>query len=115
MLRAMVADVADAHELETGHNRTGLFFSVFSLASKAGPAVGIGLVLPLLAALGFSAKGTNSPEALEALKYAFALGPAVAHIISAALIWRFPLDQTRHAAIRRALDERAAAQPAPAL
>lgn len=106
MLRAMVADVADAHELETGHNRTGLFFSVFSLATKAGPAIGIGIALPLLAWLGFQPKGTSSPASLEALKYIFALGPAVAHIISAALIWRFPLDQTRHAAIRRALDTR---------
>ncbi|OJU17819.1 MULTISPECIES: MFS transporter [unclassified Sphingomonas] len=108
MLRAMVADVADAHELETGHNRTGLFFSVFSLTTKAGPAIGIGLALPLLAWLGFQPRGHSNAQSLEALKYVFALGPAVAHIISAALIWRFPLDQTRHAAIRRALDRRAA-------
>ncbi|WP_343527055.1 MFS transporter [Sphingomonas sp.] len=114
MLRAMVADVADAHELATGHNRTGLFFSVFSLATKAGPAIGIGLALPLLAWLGFAPKGHSEPGALEALKYVFALGPAAAHIISAALIWHFPLDQTRHAAIRRALDTRAAAIPVQA-
>lgn len=110
MLRAMVADVADHHELETGHNRTGLFFSVFSLATKAGPALGIGIALPLVAWLGFTAKGTNTPGTLEALKYVFALGPALAHAISAAIIWRFPLDEQRHAAIRRALDARAAGQ-----
>ncbi|MCI4654456.1 MFS transporter [Sphingomonas aquatilis] len=114
MLRAMVADVADAHELATGHNRTGLFFSVFSLATKAGPAIGIGLALPLLAWLGFQPKGQSAPAALEALKYVFALGPAAAHIISAALIWHFPLDQTRHAQIRRALDARAATVPVEA-
>jgi glycoside/pentoside/hexuronide:cation symporter, GPH family len=108
MLRAMVADVADAHELETGRNRTGLFFSVFSLATKAGPAVGIGLALPLLAALGFQPKGQSTAASLDALKLVFALGPALAHLVSAALIWRFPLDQTRHAAIRRALDARGA-------
>lgn len=114
MLRAMVADVADAHELATGHNRTGLFFSVFSLATKAGPAIGIGLALPLLAWLGFQPKGQSAPAALDALKYVFALGPAAAHIISAALIWHFPLDQTRHAQIRRALDARAATVPVEA-
>jgi Na+/melibiose symporter-like transporter len=108
MLRAMVADVADAHELETGHNRTGLFFSMFSLASKTGPALGIGLALPLVAWLGFQPKGHNTPAALEALKYVFALGPALAHIVAAALVARFPLDEAAHADIRRALDARAA-------
>lgn len=110
MLRAMVADVADHHELETGHNRTGLFFSVFSLATKAGPALGIGIALPFVAWMGFSPKAANTPEALETLKLVFALGPALAHIVSAALIWRFPLDAQRHATIRRALDARAAGQ-----
>lgn len=108
MLRAMVADVADAHELATGHNRTGLFFSVFSLTAKLGPAIGIGLALPLVAWLGFQPKGHNAPAALEALKYVFALGPALAHIVAAALIARFPLDEAAHADIRRALDARAA-------
>lgn len=110
MLRAMVADVADHHELETGHNRTGLFFSVFSLATKAGPAIGLGIALPFVAWMGFNPKGANTPEALETLKLVFALGPALAHILSAALIWRFPLDAQRHATIRRALDARAAGQ-----
>ncbi|MEG3122386.1 MFS transporter [Sphingomonas sp. GB1N7] len=108
MLRAMVADVADAHELETGHNRTGLFFSVFSLTMKLGPAIGIGLALPLVAWFGFQPKGHSTAEALEALKYVFALGPALAHIIAASLIWRFPLDEAAHTDIRRALDARAA-------
>ncbi|MFW2852582.1 MFS transporter [Sphingomonas sp. TX0543] len=111
MLRAMVADVADAHELDTGHNRTGLFFSVFSLTQKVGPAIGIGLALPLVAWLGFQPKGHSAPQALEALKYVFALGPALAHVIAASIIWRFPLDEAAHADIRRALDTRAASSP----
>jgi Na+/melibiose symporter-like transporter len=103
MLRAMVGDVADVHRVETGHDRTGLFFSVFSLSMKLGPALGIGLALPLVAWLGFSPKAANQPEALEALKYVFALGPAVAHVIAASLIWRFPLDEAAHAGIARTL------------
>lgn len=104
MLRAIVADVADKHRLETGEERTGLFFSVFSLAGKAGPALAIGLALPLVAALGFQPGRPNTPAALEALKWVFALGPALAHLVSAALIARFPLDETRHREIRAALD-----------
>jgi len=106
MLRAMVADVADAHRLRTGHDRTGLFFSVFALSAKLGPAIGIGIALPLIAWLGFAAGPQNDPTALEGLKTVFALGPALAHIIATLIIWRFPLDEAAHAEIRRALDQR---------
>jgi len=106
MLRAMVADVADAHRLRTGHDRTGLFFSVFALSAKLGPAIGIGIALPLIAWLGFAAGPHNDPTALEGLKTVFALGPALAHIIATLIIWRFPLDEAAHAKIRRALDQR---------
>ncbi|MBU1378333.1 MAG: MFS transporter [Alphaproteobacteria bacterium] len=106
MLRAIVADVADKQRLETGETRTGLFFSVFSLAGKAGPAVAIGVALPLVAAFGFQPGKPNSPDALEALKWVFALGPALAHAVSAVLIARFPLDEARHREIRAALDRK---------
>lgn len=106
MLRAMVADVADAHRLRTGHDRTGLFFSVFALSAKLGPAIGIGIALPLIAWLGFAAGPHNDATALEGLKTVFALGPALAHIIATLIIWRFPLDEAAHAEIRRALDQR---------
>lgn len=108
MLRAMVGDVADAHRVRTGHDRTGLFYSVFSLSAKLGPAIGIGIALPLVAWFGFDPKGASAPGSLEALKYVFALGPAIAHIIAAAIIWRFPLDRAAHDEVRRALD---AAEP----
>ena len=103
MLRAMVGDVADVHRVKTGHDRTGLFFSVFSLSQKLGPALGIGLALPLVAWFGFAPKGPSAPGALEALKYVFALGPAIAHVIAASVIWRFPLDEQAHADVLRAL------------
>ncbi|MEG3148729.1 MFS transporter [Sphingomonas sp. ZT3P38] len=111
MLRAMVGDVADAHRVRTGHDRTGLFYSVFSLSAKLGPAIGIGIALPLVAWFGFDPKGASAPGSLEALKYVFAFGPAIAHIIAAAIIWRFPLDRAAHDEVRRALD---AAEPSTA-
>lgn len=105
MLRAMVADIADKHRLETGEERSGLYYSVFSLSTKLGPALAIGLALPLVGWLGFDPKGANSPAALEGLLAVFALGPAIAHAISAAFIAGFPLDEAAHTEIRRRLDE----------
>lgn len=105
MLRAIVADVADKHRLDTGEDRTGLFYSVFSLAGKTAAAVAIGVTLPLVAWLGFDPKlAHNSPAALDGLRAVFALGPAMAHLFSAALIAGFPLDEAAHTEIRRQLD-----------
>ena len=107
MLRSMVADAADHHRLATGIDRTALFFSVFSISTKAGMAAAVGIALPLVAWLGFDpAATTNTPSALRGLALIFALGPAIAHLISAALIHAFPIDQAAHAEIRRALDAR---------
>lgn len=105
MLRAIVADVADKHRLETGEDHTGLYYSVFSLAGKSASAAAIGIALPLIGWLGFDPKGANSQDALNGVLLVFALGPAVAHALSAALIARFPLDEAAHTAIRRQLEE----------
>ena len=104
MLRAMVADIADLHRSETGEERTGLYYSVFSLAEKLGGALAIGLALPLVGWLGFHAHGANFPAALHGLLCVFALGPAIAHAISAALLAGFPLDETAHSEIRARIE-----------
>jgi Na+/melibiose symporter-like transporter len=106
MLRSMVADVADWHRSRTGDDHTGLFFSVFSISTKAAMAAAVGIALPLVAWLGFDPKTPhNTPHALQGLLFVFALGPAIAHLVSAALISGFPLDANAHAAIQRELDE----------
>ena len=113
MLRSMVADIADKQRLESGEDRTGLLFSIFSLTGKAATAVAVGVALPLVGLLGFKPGAVNAPEALLGLKLVFALGPALAHLASAWLISGFSLDAAGHADIRRQLDSRdAAAVPA---
>ena len=105
MLRAMVADVADRERLETGEDRLGLYYSVFGISAKLGGALAVGIALPLVGWLGFNPKGVNSPEALEGLLFVFALGPALAHALSAALLAGFPLDERAHREIRARLED----------
>ena len=106
MLRAIVADVADYHRLTTGHDRLGLFFSVFSLSDKAAFAVAVGVALPLLGWLGFDPRHANDAMVLGHLQLVFSLGPALAHLLSAAIIRGFPLTETSHGEVRRMLAAR---------
>src|SRR3546814_14862234 len=99
MLRAIVADVADKHRLESGDDRTGLFYSVFSLAGKGATAAAVGIALPLVSWLGFHPQASNSAEALAGLLLVFAIGPAVAPNLSAALVARFPPGGAAHSQI----------------
>jgi glycoside/pentoside/hexuronide:cation symporter, GPH family len=104
MLRAIVADVADVHRLETGEDRTALFFSVFSISIKLGIAVAIGIALPVLAWTGFDPHAAhNSAGALRGMLVLFALGPAVAHLLSALCLSGFTLDAAAHTEVRRRL------------
>ncbi len=106
MLRAIVADVSDAWRAKSGEDRTGLLFSVFNVTFSVGAALAVGAALPLVAWFGFKPGAINTPSALAALQWTFACGPALGHLLSAILVWRFPLDQQAHAAIRATLAQR---------
>ncbi|MEJ7935751.1 hypothetical protein WG907_15995 [Sphingobium sp. AN558] len=70
-------------------------------------AAAVGIALPLVAWLRFDpAAKSNAPKALRNLLYVLALGPALAHMLSAWLIHHFPLDEAEHGRIRRSLAER---------
>jgi Na+/melibiose symporter-like transporter len=104
LLRAMLADVADEHRLRTGTDRTAILFSVFSISGKAGAALPIGIALPLIAWFGFNPRlAQNPPTALMALAVGFSIGPGIAHLIGAALVRGFTIDEARQAQIRREL------------
>jgi GPH family glycoside/pentoside/hexuronide:cation symporter len=107
MLQSMVADVADEHRLRTGDDHKALFFSVFSISTKAAMAAAVGFALPFVAWLGFDPHATtNSTQALNGLHLTFALVPALLHTVAALLIYGFPLDASAYAAIRRELAAR---------
>jgi Na+/melibiose symporter-like transporter len=103
MLRAMVADVADVQKLQTGEERAGLLFSIFNMTGALAMAFAVAVAFTLVGWFGYVPGAGNSAEAIRGLQWVFALGPALAHLVSALLVWNFPLDQRRHAQIRREL------------
>lgn len=110
LLRAMMADVADQVRLDEGADRTGLLFSILTATSKLGYAVSV-MTFAGLRMTGFDPAlgGQNSATALAWLQAMFAGLPALCLVVGAFALWRYPLDQKRHAEIRAALDARGAA------
>ena len=110
LLRAMMADVADQVRLEQGEDRTGLLFSILTATSKLGYAVSV-MTFAGLRMTGFDpALGSaNSETALIWLQIMFAGLPALCLVVGAWALWRYPLDQKRHAEIRAALEARGGA------
>ena len=109
---SILADIADAHELATGHRREGLFFGAFSFARKAATGVGTLLGGLFLSAIAFPAQavpGTLDPRLVTALGLAAGPGTAVFGIAGVWLASRYRADRAAHAATQAALRARSAA------
>jgi len=106
---AMQADVIDLDSLRTGKSRAGLFFAVWSMATKMALACAVGFAFPVLDLLGFRLGEANDSTALLALALIYAGVPTVLKIIAILIAWRHPITLSRQRAVRRMLDRRAAA------
>ncbi|KRB51072.1 MAG: MFS transporter [Pseudomonadota bacterium] len=108
MIRAMLADVADEVRLEQGQEQLSLIYALNALATKIAAAFAIGLTFPLLGRLGYNAAegASNTPQAIFSLELAFIVGPIFFVMLGGACVLGWKLDATKHADIRRQLDER---------
>jgi len=111
---SMKADVIDLDTLRSGENRAALFFSAWSFATKATSSLGVAFALYGLALFGFDATdgGSNGPDELFGLRFLFSTFPSVFFLAGAAIVWKYPITEARHAEIRAELEARAAGSSA---
>lgn len=105
---ALVADAVDVDTARSRARRQGLFFAVFTMVNKIGQAIGQGLSLILLGAIGYVASGANPPEAVDQMKLLYGLLPAVLLLPAIVIMLRYRLDPARHGRIAAALQRRQA-------
>jgi Na+/melibiose symporter-like transporter len=115
VIRAMVADVADAARLNQGQDRTSLLYAMVTTTQKIGLAITVGISFAILQAVGFNAKegAVNTPHAVAGLEACYVFVPVIFALIGGSAFFGYKLDAKRHAAIRAALDARDALAAEP--
>jgi Na+/melibiose symporter-like transporter len=105
---SMLSDVIDYDLWKSRTNKAGNLFALNTLLVKASMAIGAGGAFILLDAFHYKAGKTNTGTAELGMLICYMAIPAVFHILAGALAWRFPLDETRQAIVRKRLERRAA-------
>ncbi|MGD1934256.1 MAG: MFS transporter, partial [Candidatus Phaeomarinobacter sp.] len=96
---AIQADVVDVDTADTGEQRTGLYFALWSLATKLSLALAAGVAFPLLAIVGFQADTAPGTESLNTSGSLFAVSmlyaglPVILKLPALVLMWKFPLSR----------------------
>lgn len=103
---SMQADVIDVDTATTGEQRSGLYFALWSLATKMSLALAVAGVFSLLGWFGFSASDPdNSTVAgVTALAFLYGWGPIALKIPAILLMWAFPLNRSKVEELRAKIE-----------
>jgi len=111
---AMLPDVTELDELETGQRREGVFYAIFIMAQK------IALALALSCsnyAIGFAGYvkpepgdekqyGNQPEDVLFTLRFLLGIVPIVGSVLSCFFLWMYPITKERHEEIKRLIAEK---------
>ena len=108
---SMLADTLDYEELRTGERREGLFMGFWGVTMKGSAAIGAGLALPAMAWAGYVAGSPQPASAVLAIRLLYCGVPCLSYAAALALVWRYPIDEGSHRAVKAARDRRRSGVP----
>jgi GPH family glycoside/pentoside/hexuronide:cation symporter len=117
---AMLPDVIELDELETGQRREGVFYAFMTLLQKVGLAIGLALVGISLEQAGFIEATPGEPlpvqpeSALLAIRLAIGPLPTLSLILGVILAYFYPITREKHAETLLKLHERKQSRQAKA-
>jgi GPH family glycoside/pentoside/hexuronide:cation symporter len=104
---SIAADVIDQDTLDTGKQRTGLFFALWGMAIKLAVALGVLMGTGFPAWFGFDpTAASHSPASISALMQIYGWLPALIMLLAFPLLWNFPIDEERHRELRARIEAR---------
>ncbi|MEM9204777.1 MAG: MFS transporter [Pseudomonadota bacterium] len=101
---SMQADVIDADTVESGSQRSAVYFSAWSMATKITLALAAGVALPTLDLFGY-VPNSESTDGLFALAILYSLVPTLFKLAAIALMWGFPLTEDAQSNLRKQIEQ----------
>ncbi len=97
---AMAADVVDVDTAQTGEQRAGAYFAIWSMVKKLAYAIGIFVGTTSAVYFGFNANADpmtnpNAGTALIWLACLYSVIPAVFKFVAMPLLWKYPLTEEK--------------------
>ena len=107
LANSIAADVIDVDTLESGEQRSGLFFAVWGMVIKLSLALGVMLATTLPALLGYEPSAEIiTPQIQGRLMMFYGVVPAMLMGFGALFLRHFPITRERHDAVRSELEAR---------